>query len=56
MPIMIERQGPSMLHEHLLHHQKVACRIFLLADDRCCQFAGGIIDRSNQTQPRAAIP
>jgi hypothetical protein len=56
MAIMIERQGTPVLFQHLLHQQKVACRIFFLAEDRRCPFAGGIIDGCNQTQPGASIP
>src|SRR6266852_5756323 len=56
MAIMIERQGTPVLLQQLLYQEKVACCIFFLAEDRCCQCAGGIIDSSKQTQPGAAIP
>jgi hypothetical protein len=55
MAIMIERQWPSVLLQHLLHQQKVACCILLLAEDGCSEFARGIIDRSDQAQPGASL-
>jgi len=44
MPIMIERQGSSVLLQHLLHQQKVPCCIFFLTEDRRGEFARGIIN------------
>jgi hypothetical protein len=54
-PIVIQRQGPSVPLDQLLHQLKVASRIFLLAQHGRHQLARRIIDGSDQGQPGASL-